>query len=91
MLVEQKGGNVSIDLSETDVSQLERAKGAEIFLLLSVDGHDFARSKSLGTAQLPLRAGSKQRPEFFDSRLADGRRVRCAGVRFAPPYEDETP
>jgi signal transduction histidine kinase len=91
MLVEQTRGHVSIDLTGADVSQIERANGTEVFLLRSVDGHEIARAQSLGTANLPSRVGSMKAPEFFDSKLADGRAVRCAGVRFTPEYEDETP
>lgn len=91
MLVEQTRGHVSIDLTEADVSQLERPNGREVFLLRSVDGHEIARSQSLGIARLPVRAGTMETPEFFNYKLTDGRTVRCAGVRITPPYEDETP
>jgi len=91
MLVEQKRGHVSMDFTGAEVSQLDRANGTEVLLLRSVDGHEIARSRSLGTTQLPLRAGSIAAPKFFDTQLADGRAVRCAGVRFTPEYEDETP
>jgi signal transduction histidine kinase len=91
MLVEQKRGHVSIDFTGADVSQFERANGTQVLLLRSVDGREIARSRSLGTTQLPLQAGSMAVPKFFDAQLADGRAVRCAGVRFTPEYEDETP
>jgi signal transduction histidine kinase len=90
-LVEQKQGHVSIDFTGENVSQLERPNGTEVLLLRSVDGHEITRSRSLGTTQLPLRAGSMVEPRFFEAQLADGRIVRCAGVRFTPEYEDETP
>ena len=91
MMVEQKRGHVSIDLTGADVSQLERPNGAEIFLLRSPDGHEITRSASLGTARLPLRVGAIKTPDFFNTKLGDGRVMRCAGIRFTPEYEDETP
>jgi two-component system sensor histidine kinase QseC len=89
MMVEQKRGHVSIDFTGATVSQLERPNGTEVLLLRSVNGEEIARSQSLGTARLPLQVGSMAAPKFLDARL-DGR-VVCAGVRFTPEYEDETP
>lgn len=91
MLVEQERGHVSIDFTGADISQLEQMNGTQIMLLRSVDGREIARSRSLGATQLPLRVGSIAAPMFFDTQLADGRAMRCAGVRFRPEYEDETP
>ena len=91
MMVEQKRGHVSIDFTGANVSQLERPNGTEVLLLRSLDGEEIARSQSLGTARLPLQVGSMAAPKFLDAQLSDGRVVRCAGVRFTPEYEDETP
>jgi signal transduction histidine kinase len=91
MLVEQKRGHISIDFSGANVSQLERADGTEFMLLQSGDGHEIARSQSLGTTRLSFRTGSITTPKFFNARLNDGRAFRYTAVRFTPEYEDETP
>lgn len=89
MLVEQKNGHLTIDLTDTDASELLDPDGKVIFLLRSVTGEEVGRSLSLGAADLPMRYGSSTAPAFFNSRLPDGRAIRCTGIRITPGYEDE--
>lgn len=91
IIVEQAKGYISVDFTGADVSQLQREDGKELFLLRAVDGREIFRSQSLGTAALPMHAGSIKAPTFFNITLTDGRDFRCVGVRVTPPYEDETP
>ena len=53
MLVEQKNGHLKIELTDTDVSQLEDPHGNVAFLLQTPAGEEIMRSVSLGSARLP--------------------------------------
>lgn len=55
----------------------------------TAEGREIERSTSLGTATLPLPAGSPEAPDFFDTTLPDGRALRCAGLRFTPQDEED--
>ena len=88
-LTEQRDGEISLDFAGENMPQFERMNGSEVFLIRSADGREIERSTSLGAATLPLRAGSAERPEFFDTTLPDGRALRCAGLRFQPQNEEE--
>src|SRR5262249_17217947 len=89
MLIEQKNGQLKIDLTDTDVSQLEDPHGNVAFLLQTVEGEEIMRSVSLGTARLPSTYGSLDAPVFFNRQLPDRRIFRGAAVRITTPYEDE--
>ena len=82
-LTEQRQGEASLDFAGENMPQFERRDGAEVFLMRTADGREIERSPSLGAATLPLRAGSPEVPEFFDTTLPDGRALRCAGLRGA--------
>lgn len=87
-LTEQKHGVAKFDFAGENMPQFEREDGSEFFVI-TADGREIERSTSLGTATLPLRAGSPETPEFFDTALPDGRALRCAGLRFTPRSEEE--
>jgi two-component system sensor histidine kinase QseC len=53
------------------------------------DGREIERSRSLGTAALPLQAGTVAAPACFDLTLPDGRALRCTGLRLTLQNEDE--
>ena len=88
-LTEQKHGEASLEFAGEIMPQFERANGSDVFLVRTADGREIERSHSLGTATLPLRAGSPEAPDFFDTTLPDGRAVRCAGLRFTPQDEED--
>ena len=88
-LTEQKEGKASLELTDENMPQFARADGSEVFLLRTADGREIKRSSSLGAATLPLRAGSPEMPDFFDTALPDGRALRCAGLLFQPKDEEE--
>ncbi len=87
-LTEQKQGKVQLELAGENMPQFEDANGAEVFLLRAPDGREIARSRSLGFAAVALYAGSPEAPVFFDTTLADGRAMRCAGLRVTPQEEE---
>jgi two-component system sensor histidine kinase QseC len=87
--VEQRSGLIRIDLSDTDSSQLRDPNSSVIFLLRTVAGQEVGRSASLGAIDLPLSYGSSASPVFFNSQLPNGRIIRCATIRFTPPYQDD--
>ena len=88
-LTEQKHGEARVELADENMPQFARANGPDIFLLRTVAGREIWRAHSLGRAELPMRAGSAEAPDFFEVVLPDGRAMRCAGIRFAPHEEDD--
>ncbi len=88
-LTEQNHGKTTFDFAGENMPQFERKNGCDVFLLRTADGHEIERSPSLGTATLPLRAGSPEMPEFFDTTLPNDRALRCAGLLFTPQIEDD--
>jgi two-component system sensor histidine kinase QseC len=88
-LTEEKGGRISIEFAEENMPQFDHGKGTDVFLLSAPDGREVERSPSLGAEPLPLRVGKLERPEYFDLTLADGRSLRCIGLRFVPQVEEE--
>ena len=88
-LTEQRHGEATLGFAGENMPQFERANGSDVFLVRTADGREIERSTSLGAATLPLRAGSPEVPDFFDTALPDGRAIRCAGLRFTPQDEEE--
>lgn len=88
-LIEQIRGKVKLEFTPENMPQFERERGSEIFLIRTVDGREIKRSRSLGDARFPMRAGSPAAPEAFDISLSDGRIMRCASLRFTPQQGDE--
>ncbi len=85
---EQKRGGADLGIESGGMPQYDRAGGAEVFLLRTAGGREIARSRSLGTSTLPLRAGSLEAPDFFEAVLPGGRVMRCAGVHFVPQSDE---
>lgn len=83
-LTEHKQGAINLEFAGEAMPQFERSNGSDIFLLRTPDGHEVERSRSLGDAALPMRAGSPETPDYFDITLSDGRAVRCASLHFTP-------
>ena len=88
-MVEQEEGKASLQYTKEDLPQFQRPDGADVYLLLAEDGSELERSISLGKETLPVRAGRQALPEYFNASLADGRKLRCAGLRFVPHEEME--
>ena len=87
-LTEQRRGKTRLEFAGENMPQFERPNGPEVFHLRTADGGTIERSESLGTATLPLHAGSPKAPSIFDARLPDGRAFRCAGMLFTPRDEE---
>ena len=88
---EQSEGKVLMELAAETMPQFVPPRGADIYLLRETDGREVKRSPSLGNATLPLRAGTVDAPEYWDSLLPDGRTMRFTGMLFPPHPEDEDP
>ena len=86
---QQHDGKIEIEMARENAPQFQQEHGAGVFLLRAEDGREIQRSPSLGNYALPLVAGSPERPELFEAKLADGRMLRLAGVYFFPAIEDE--
>ena len=88
-LTEQKQGVINLEFAGETMPQFERSNGSDIFLVRTPDGHEVERSRSLGDAALPMRAGSPETPDYFDITLSDGHALRCASLRFTPQDGDD--
>jgi len=82
-LIEQDDNRVRLTPSPGSMPQFEQKQGPEVFELLGEDGREIARSRSLGTATLPVAAG------LYNVTLPDGRIVRCANLPYTVTDEDE--
>ena len=82
-------GSIAIEGGVENLPEFNRPNAEQVFLLLSADGHEIARSRSLGGEPLPVRAGTADQPEFFDVQIRNGHAFRCAGIRFLPRLEEE--
>ena len=83
-LTEHKVSGVKLEKAGAKLPQFEEPDSADVFLLRTVDGREIQRSASLGAAELPHHAEGAGLPVFFDAKLADGRALRCAALRFLP-------
>lgn len=63
--------------------------GADYFQIWRADGTTFARSPSLGSAQLPQRYGPSDVPDIWDLRLPDGHAGRAIGLQARARCEEE--
>lgn len=85
----EKDGNIAIEGGIENLMEFNRPNAGQVFVISHADGREIARSRSLGSASLPPRAGSHDNPEFFDVQIRADLTVRCAGMRFLPRLEDE--
>ena len=83
-LIEHKVSGVKVERAGATLPHFDQPGSDEVFLLSAVDGRELQRSRSLGEALLPVRAGPSGTPAFFDATLPDGRAFRCAALRFLP-------
>ena len=82
LLTKGKHEDMRFEFARENMPEFARANGAEVFLLREAGGREVERSHSLGSAPLPRRAGAPNDPEFFDTALPDGRKLRCVGLTF---------
>jgi two-component system sensor histidine kinase QseC len=69
---------------KTDLLDLSGVHWPSCFELWSPSGGPIERSVSLGTNDLPCRAGPVDAPQLWDLVLPDGQTARAIGVRFIP-------
>lgn len=78
--VEQTSRGVKMESDVDAMPQFQHTRGDAVFVLRHEDGREIKRSQSLGQQALPLRGGTWKKPAFFETRLADHRKLRCIGV-----------
>lgn len=90
-LVKWDGGSVEFEFADEHMPSFDRKDGSEFFQIwlgpAATDNESIERSGSLGSADLPARAGSMDSPEFWDITLPNRRAGRAVGVRFMPERE----
>jgi two-component system sensor histidine kinase QseC len=59
------------------------------FQIWASSGETIERSPSLGTNDLPRRAGPIDSPQFWDLTLPDGQPARAVGIRFVPQKREK--
>jgi len=82
-------GEIEFEYAGEMLPEFGRPGAPEYFEFWHVDGRVLERSVSLGTRDLPRRAGTFDAPLFWDLTLPDGRAGRAVGVAFSPPRDDE--
>ena len=82
---DQKAGGVKIEKGGATLPQFDEPDDSDVFLLSAADGAEIQRSRSLGLAPLPARAGPPGTTVFFNTTLPGGRALRCAALRLVPP------
>ena len=82
-------GSIAIEGGTESLAEFSKADAPQVFVLSSTEGRELARSHSLGSDPLPVRAGTAEQPEFFDATFRNGTALRCAGIRFLPRLEEE--
>lgn len=87
-LTEQKAGRIELDFAHETMRGFEARTGPDFFQLWRADGAPVARSRSLGPAKLPRRAGPANTPVFWNLTLPTGQPGRAVGLRFQPAGRD---
>jgi len=87
-LAERGSEGINLTFTELPLTEFGRDESPEYFQIWLGDGSELARSPSLGTNSLPLRAGPEARPVFWDLTLPDGRTGRAVGIGFTIGRED---
>ena len=77
------------DLADGVTPEFERNYFPDYFQIWLPDGAVVARSRRLGSRDLPLLAGDADKPRFMDLRHPRGGRLRAVGLSFVPQIEQE--
>jgi len=80
VFIEEEDHRLSMDSDVDDMRQFDRKRGPSVFLLTVPNGREIRRSKSLAGQPLPQKGGTWDKPEFFETTLLDGRKLRCMGI-----------
>ncbi|MGQ9651312.1 MAG: sensor histidine kinase [Phycisphaerae bacterium] len=88
-MTEQENGKIELDFDEADLPEFRRSDHAEFYQVRLPGGRTIARSASLEGRDLIEIEGPVGRPAFKSTTSPDGRRIRVAGIRFAPRQEDD--
>jgi len=78
--VEEKGQNLRLDSDVDGMPEFNREMGSAVFVLRLPDGKELKHSRSLGDASLPLSPLGSGEPLALETRLADGRKLRCVAL-----------
>ncbi|MFD0892756.1 sensor histidine kinase N-terminal domain-containing protein [Luteolibacter ambystomatis] len=87
--VEEKGETLKMDSDVDEMPQFNVRRGNTVFLLRRADGQEIRRSLSLGKETLPMAGGTTKEPVYFETKLGDGRKLRCIGYRLEAGHEHE--
>ena len=88
-LVEIDGGAIELELVEVDPQEFSRAERPDYYQLWDASGRTLARSPLLRGANLPLFVKPGEGAVVGAATLPDGRRGRCAALRFSPRVDAE--
>lgn len=89
-LIKQQGDKLEVKFTEHPMQEFARKVRPEYFQVWDVDGTIIARSRRLGTDDLPRISGSLTAPGFQFTELPDGRRGRLVAVEFLPAVEGDS-
>ncbi|MGC4016749.1 MAG: ATP-binding protein [Luteolibacter sp.] len=87
--VEEKGDSLKMDSDVDEMPQFNDRRGNTVFLLRRADGREIRRSRSMGKETLPMTGGTVKAPEYFETKLGDGRKLRCIGYHLEVGHEHE--
>lgn len=87
--VEEKGETLKMDSDVDEMPQFNDRRGNTVFLLRRADGREIRRSRSMGKEALPMSGGTTKDPEYFETKLGDGRKLRCISYHLEVAHEQE--
>jgi two-component system sensor histidine kinase QseC len=90
-MTNQKAGQVESDYSQELMPGFTHGRHPDYFQLWLPDGSTQKRSPSLASNDLPLRAGTINKPMFWNMTLPDGLPGRAVGIHFVPQFDEEEP
>lgn len=88
-LVQQQGDTLDIAFADYPMPEFTRKVRPEYFQVWDEDGTVLARSRRLGSNDLPHLAGASAVPGYQFDELPDGRSGRLIGIQFFPMVEGE--
>lgn len=86
-LVEEENGKIHIEFSDDNMPDLISDKSVQLFEVWLPDGSVLARSKALGTRDLPRSSGTAVKPAYDYFQQDDGLKARVVSFQFDPIIE----